>query len=227
MTPVADGAQFDLVLSVVDVGKSCAPLEGRAVYIWHCDKDGRYSLYDTDDSNYLRGVGVTDAKGEVRFTTIFPGCYAGRWPHIHFEVFASAEKAVSGDASLLISQFALPADACKSVYEGSEAYAASVTNLANSRPLEQDGIFADNTPEQVAAQTIKVTGDAAAGWKGTCDGGDCGVGGHRKRSSSRNCAAISPAEPDSGEERKCSHPRSLFDHRQSRHGSRISLRHPG
>lgn len=167
MNPVAEGAEFNLVLSVVDVGKSCAPLAGRAVYIWHCDSDGRYSLYDTDDSNYLRGVGVTDAQGQVKFTTIFPGCYAGRWPHIHFEVFDSAEKAVSGDASLLISQFSLPADACKSVYEGSQAYAASVTNLARSRPLEQDGIFAGNTPEQVAAQTIAVTGDAASGWKGS------------------------------------------------------------
>ncbi len=173
MTPVAEGAQFDLTISVVNVSNACAPLAGRAVYIWHCDAQGRYSLYDTDDSNYLRGVGITDEKGEVRFTTSFPGCYAGRWPHIHFEVFDSAEKAVSGDASLLISQFALPADACKAVYEGSEAYAASVTNLANSRPLEQDGIFADNTPEQVAAQTIKVNGDAA-GWTGSVTVGIAG-----------------------------------------------------
>jgi protocatechuate 3,4-dioxygenase beta subunit len=176
MTPIADGAQLDLVITVVNVSAACAPLAGRAVYIWHCDAQGRYSLYDTDDSNYLRGVGITDDRGEVRFTTSFPGCYPGRWPHIHFEVFESAEKAATGKDSLLISQFALPADACKAVYEGSEAYAASVTNLAKSRPLEQDGIFADNTPEQVKAQTIAVTGDAAGAFKGSVTVGIAGYG---------------------------------------------------
>lgn len=165
MTPVADGAQLDLVISLVDVGKACAPLAGLAVYIWHCDALGRYSLYDTDDSNYLRGVGVTDAEGDVKFTTIFPGCYDGRWPHIHFEVFESAEKAATGKDSLLISQFAFTEEACKAAYAGGGAYAASAPNLARVS-LDKDGIFADNTPEQVEAQTIAVTGDAAAGFKG-------------------------------------------------------------
>jgi protocatechuate 3,4-dioxygenase beta subunit len=32
-------------------------------------------------------VQITDANGVVSFTSIFPGCYSGRWPHIHFEVF--------------------------------------------------------------------------------------------------------------------------------------------
>jgi protocatechuate 3,4-dioxygenase beta subunit len=173
MTPIADGAQLDLVITVVNVSAACAPLTGRAVYVWHCDAQGRYSLYDTDDSNYLRGVGVTDDRGEVRFTTSFPGCYAGRWPHIHFEVFASADKAATGKDSLLISQFALPADACKTAYADGAAYAASVANLERVS-LERDGIFADNTPEQVTAQTIAVTGDAAAGFKGSVTVGIAG-----------------------------------------------------
>jgi protocatechuate 3,4-dioxygenase beta subunit len=37
--------------------------------------------------SYLRGVQVTDSNGQVTFTTIYPACYSGRWPHIHFEVF--------------------------------------------------------------------------------------------------------------------------------------------
>ena len=165
MTPTAEGTQFDLVISLVDVSKACAPLAGHAVYIWHCDKDGKYSIYDTEDRNYLRGVGVTDDKGQVKFTTVFPGCYDGRWPHIHFEVFASAEKAVSGDASLLISQFALPGDIAKTFYASNPAYSASVSNLAGIS-IAKDNVFADNTPEQIAAQTPKITGDAESGFKG-------------------------------------------------------------
>jgi protocatechuate 3,4-dioxygenase beta subunit len=172
MSPVADGAQLDLVISLVNVSAACAPLAGRAVYIWHCDAQGRYSLYDTGDSNYLRGVGVTDAQGEVRFTTSFPGCYAGRWPHIHFEVFEGPEKAATGKDSLLISQFAFTEEACKTAYAGGGAYAASAPNLERVS-LDKDGIFADNTPEQVAAQTIAVTGDAS-GWKGSVTVGIAG-----------------------------------------------------
>jgi protocatechuate 3,4-dioxygenase beta subunit len=158
MTPVADGVELDLTISLVNVSNACAPLAGHALYIWHCDAQGRYSLYDTSDSNYLRGVGIVDEKGQVRFKTAFPGCYAGRWPHIHFEVFASADKAATGKDSLLISQFALPADACKKVYDANPVYADSVGNLTRVS-LERDGIFADNTPEQVTAQTILMSGD--------------------------------------------------------------------
>ncbi len=69
---------------------------------------GSYSIYRAADRNYLRGIALSDDEGRVRFTTIFPGCYPGRWPHQHFEVFASPEAAVSGKAALLTSQFALP-----------------------------------------------------------------------------------------------------------------------
>ncbi|MDV3457478.1 hypothetical protein RZN05_10825 [Sphingomonas sp. HF-S4] len=89
---VAGGVQVTLTLTVVNVNATCAPLAGYAVYLWHCDRDGKYSLYDLPNESYLRGVGVTDANGQVSFTTIFPGCYAGRWPHIHFEVFLEPEQ---------------------------------------------------------------------------------------------------------------------------------------
>ncbi len=161
MTPVAAGTPFNITITVVNVAKACATLQGYAVYIWHCDVGGKYSLYDLPDSNYLRGVGITDTKGQVTFTTIFPGCYPGRWPHIHFEVFASAEQAATAKDSLLISQFALPADACAAVYADS-AYGTSATNLTKSS-FESDGIFADNTKEQNASMTLAVTGMASNG----------------------------------------------------------------
>lgn len=159
----ADGVQLDLTLTLVDVGAACAPLAGHAIYLWHADQNGAYSLYDLPDANYLRGLGVADAKGQVRFTTILPGCYDGRWPHIHFEVFASLEQAASGDASLLISQFALPGDICAAAYAADPRYPQSAANLGGVT-LASDMVFADNTAEQIAAQTLEVTGDPVAGY---------------------------------------------------------------
>ena len=165
MTPVADGTQLDLTFTLVDVAKACALKAGHVVYIWHCDAEGRYSLYDTTDRNYLRGVGVTDDKGTVKFTTVFPGCYAGRWPHIHFEVFADQKSAVNGSGSLLVSQFALPGDVAKALYSGNPIYAASISNFSGMS-MEKDMVFSDNTAEQRAVLSLKLAGDAAAGFKG-------------------------------------------------------------
>ncbi len=166
MTPVADGTQLDLTLTLVDVARACALKAGHVVYIWHCDAEGRYSLYDTTDRNYLRGVGVTDDKGVVKFTTVFPGCYAGRWPHIHFEVFADLTTAVSGSGSLLVSQFALPGEVAKALYAGNPIYAGSVANFAGMS-MANDLVFSDNTAEQKAAMTLTLAGDAKSGFKGT------------------------------------------------------------
>ena len=90
---------------------SCASLAGYAIYLWHCTREGGYSLYSNGitDQNYLRGVQVTDSDGEVTFTTIFPGCYSGRWPHMHFEVYPSLASATSGNNDVKTSQLALPA----------------------------------------------------------------------------------------------------------------------
>jgi protocatechuate 3,4-dioxygenase beta subunit len=53
--------------------------------------NGSYSVGDreaatSDDGTYLRGAQVADANGIVRFTTIYPGWYAGRTTHIHCKV---------------------------------------------------------------------------------------------------------------------------------------------
>jgi protocatechuate 3,4-dioxygenase beta subunit len=165
LTPVAEGVALDLTLTLVNVSNACAPLSNHAVYIWHCDVLGKYSLYDLPEANYLRAVGVTDAMGQVKFTTIFPGCYDGRWPHIHFEVFASAEKAINGDESLLISQFAFPEASAKALYAANPLYASAATNLTKTT-LKTDMVFAGNTPEQIAAQTLVIEGDEASGIKG-------------------------------------------------------------
>jgi protocatechuate 3,4-dioxygenase beta subunit len=98
----------------------------------------------------------------VRFTTVFPGCYRGRWPHIHLEVFASAETAVAGSQALLTSQLALDGGVAAAVY-ADPRYGDSAVNLA-AQTLAGDMIFADNTPEQTVAMTPAITGDLATGY---------------------------------------------------------------
>jgi protocatechuate 3,4-dioxygenase beta subunit len=88
------------------------------VYLWHCDRAGLYSLYSAGatNQNHLRGVQAANANGVVKFTTIFPGCYAGRWPHMHFEVYRSLTAATSVSNKIATSQIALPKAACDLVY---------------------------------------------------------------------------------------------------------------
>ena len=85
-------------------------MAGAAVDLWHCDRAGRYSMYSVgvEDENYLRGIAKTDSHGTAWFKTIFPGCYSGRWPHIHFEVYSSVAKAVASGPIVKTSQIALP-----------------------------------------------------------------------------------------------------------------------
>ena len=148
---VATGVPVTVRLTVLDLqGEAATPLTGAAVYLWHCDRQGRYSLYDdgVTDENYLRGVQVADAAGRLEFTTVFPGCYAGRWPHLHFEVYPSLAEATSYTGKLRTSQLALPADACAAVY-ASEGYESSVDNFAGV-DLDTDNVFADGHSLQLA-----------------------------------------------------------------------------
>jgi protocatechuate 3,4-dioxygenase beta subunit len=163
---VAEGIPMTVEIRLVNVNAACAPLAGYHLYLWHCDANGDYSLYSITDVNYLRGLQVADANGLVRFTTILPGCYDGRWPHLHFEVFADAAAAQSGDTALLTSQFALPGDLLKTAYAADPRYATSVANLSGVS-LERDGIFRDNSAEQMTAMMLTIVSDATAGFTAT------------------------------------------------------------
>jgi protocatechuate 3,4-dioxygenase beta subunit len=85
----ADGVPLTIRLTILDIANGGSAFAGAAVYVWHCNREGEYSMYSTAtrDQNYLRGVQIADAAGRVSFTSIFPACYSGRWPHIHFEVY--------------------------------------------------------------------------------------------------------------------------------------------
>jgi protocatechuate 3,4-dioxygenase beta subunit len=157
-TGVAVGVPVRLKLRLVHVNGACAPLAGHAVYVWHCDREGLYSIYDLPARNYLRGVQETDANGEVEFTTIFPGCYLGRMPHIHVEVYRSGAAATSFRNKLKTTQIALPAEVCGAVY-ATAGYAKSAANLAQIS-FATDAVFADGTATEMAT----VTGNATGGY---------------------------------------------------------------
>lgn len=161
-TTVAAGVQLTFTITLVNARNSCAPLAGYAIYLWHCDRGGNYSLYSAPAESYLRGVQVTDANGQVTFTTIFPACYSGRYPHIHLEVFSSASAATSGRAALLTSQFAMPAAICSIVF-ASTGYTQSVSNFAQVS-IASDNVFGDNSAAQIAQQTPTMTGSVDAGY---------------------------------------------------------------
>jgi protocatechuate 3,4-dioxygenase beta subunit len=156
----AAGVPLTVKLQMVNVGASCTSLAGAAVYLWHCDRDGNYSLYSTGvtNQNYLRGVQEADSTGLVTFTTIFPGCYAGRMPHIHFEVYTSLAKATSAGNRIKTSQFGFPTATLTEAYSAT-GYTTSVRNLANIR-YATDNVFSDGTSLQIAT----VTGNATQGY---------------------------------------------------------------
>lgn len=139
---VAAGVPLTVQFRLTDTSGN--PLAGKAIYMWHCDRDGNYSMYSAAaaDENYLRGVQPSDASGTVAFTTIFPGAYSGRWPHIHFEVYDSVADATSGGSLLATSQIALPQDICEQVY-ATDGYSQSIRNLAQTS-LTTDMVFGDD-----------------------------------------------------------------------------------
>jgi protocatechuate 3,4-dioxygenase beta subunit len=117
------GVDMRLRLQVVKY-PDCTPIEGALVDVWHCDAEGNYSGYPEEisrdawksfilfarhteekpngqryvpaqnENRYLRGLQRTDADGWVEFTSIFPGWYEGRVPHIHAKVILSPEEEV-------------------------------------------------------------------------------------------------------------------------------------
>ena len=159
-TTVAPGIPLTISLTVQDL--SCAPLAGAAVYVWHCDRAGNYSLYSSAavNENYLRGIQATGSTGNVRFTSIYPACYSGRWPHIHFEVYSSVADATSGSGPIRkTSQIALPEAADDAVY-ATTGYSQSVTNMSRIS-LATDMVFSD---DNAARELATMSGSVSAGY---------------------------------------------------------------
>jgi protocatechuate 3,4-dioxygenase beta subunit len=92
-----EGALLALTLNVSSIAKgACTPLAGAIVDVWQCDAAGVYSdaedprYFNTVGKKFLRGHQITDRNGAVTFTTIYPGWYPQRTPHIHYKIRSPA-----------------------------------------------------------------------------------------------------------------------------------------
>ncbi|SDY45521.1 Dioxygenase [Amycolatopsis xylanica] len=159
LSGTAAGVPVRMELTMLKAG-TCAPLTGAAVYVWQCDKDGKYSMYASGvlNQNYLRGVQAASSTGLVTFTTIFPGAYPGRWPHIHFEVYRTVAEATAAGDPIATSQLAFPAAECTAVY--STAPYASSLPIFRRTSLSQDMVFRDGYSKQMPV----LTGSPSAGY---------------------------------------------------------------
>jgi len=156
------GVPLTIKITICNTNNSCAALSGALVDIWHCTALGYYSEYDDTpggsyaavdytSSHFLRGRQTTDSNGLVTFTSIFPGWYSPRAPHIHAHIYNSA------GTSLLITQIAFPTDICNTVYTTVSPYSArGEQDTANTA----DMVFSDS----LATELSTVTGSVSDGY---------------------------------------------------------------
>jgi protocatechuate 3,4-dioxygenase beta subunit len=144
------GTPLALTIRVVNTNSACAPVSNANVEIWHVDAAGNYSQYGTQQTQtFLRGIQTTNDRGEVTFTTIYPGWYQGRATHIHVEVTLSGR-------SVKVTQIAFPETINNAVY----ATGAYASRGANPISNGSDGIFADS----LSSELTTPTGDATSGY---------------------------------------------------------------
>lgn len=154
------GVAFTMNITIKNANASCAALAGAIVDVWHCDKDGYYSEYggtgmqsvNFTNVDFLRGRQTTDANGLVSFTSIFPGWYSGRAPHIHVHIYNAAGK------SLLVTQIAFPYDIANTVYTTGQSY--GYTKGVQDTRNERDNVFSDGVTTELAT----VSGSLSAGY---------------------------------------------------------------
>src|SRR2546425_5814816 len=157
ITEGKSGLPLTLTLTIVNVNSSCAAVSGANVEIWQCDAAGRYSEYsqpgyDGSGQTFLRGIQTTDANGQVTFTTIYPGWYAGRATHIHVDVYRSG-------SLVKTTQIAFPETISAAVY----ATGVYASKGQNSTTNSSDNVFSDGTTNELAT----LAGNTTSGYTAT------------------------------------------------------------
>ena len=145
------GVRLDQKLRIIGA-ENCLPMPNCRVDAWQCNAHGYYSGFTTNghngqqnhvDETFLRGIQMTDAYGEVTFTTIFPGYYPGRIVHIHFQVFLSSVLQVT-------SQLTYPLTEKNALLTSNTPYSAYGADPLN---FDTDNIFEDGYALQLATLT--------------------------------------------------------------------------
>jgi protocatechuate 3,4-dioxygenase beta subunit len=158
---VKSGTPLALTLQVSRLSAGdCQPLPGTQVDIWHCDALGVYSDvqdpgFDTIGQKFLRGYQITDARGEARFVTLYPGWYAGRTVHIHFKIRTAP---VAQRSFVFTSQMYFD-DGLTDRVHADPPYAARGPRTTRNR---QDWIFRRGGDQLMLAPTTVADGHAAS-----------------------------------------------------------------
>lgn len=154
------GIPLTITITIQNTNNSCAALEGAIVDIWHCDKDGYYSQYggtsmqtvNYTNNTFLRGRQLTNANGQVGFTSIFPGWYQSRATHIHVHVYNSS------GTSLLVTQIAFPEGTNSAVVLVNASTENGYTKGMNGYTYNaSDNVFSDGVSNEMSVVTGSVT----------------------------------------------------------------------
>lgn len=160
------GVPLTFTFTLTDLANDSQPYEGAAVYVWQCDAEGQYSMYSegVEDETYLRGIQAAGSDGTVTFETVVPGCYSGRWTHMHFEVYPDAASATNVDNAIATSQVAFPQDMLEAIYQDkTDVYPESAKNLTQMGSLDNDNVFGDGYELEMGT----FSGDPASGYVGS------------------------------------------------------------
>lgn len=162
-----------VVLTITVNNAACTgTLSGYRVDIWQCNATGVYSdvLASTNDNgldhrgeNFLRGYQYTDSNGQVTFTTLYPGAYSGRAPHIHLKVRNIAESTEAGASvtptTEATTQLFFTDAMSAAVYAGNSSYSTKGYDTTNAK----DSIYASESP----ALMPTMSGTVADGYTAT------------------------------------------------------------
>ncbi len=159
------GVPLEITLNIVDLSDDCSAYEGATVDIWHANPDGNYSDEpagqgndNTQGETWLRGYQVSDASGQVKFQTIYPGFYSGRTVHIHVRV-----RTFDGDNTTtnFTTQLFFDESVNNAVYANGSGYGGGTRNTTNST----DGVYADEQ-SQGNVLLLPLAGSVSNGYSG-------------------------------------------------------------
>jgi protocatechuate 3,4-dioxygenase beta subunit len=182
---VQPGVPLALTINLLDA-TTCAPISGAQIDMWQANASGVYSDesgLSTLGQTWLRGYQVTDSGGSVSFTTIFPGWYSGRTPHVHLMVrtFSGSTVAYEWTTQLLFEQTAIDTTLTGEAPYDTRAQPEPDTSNAS------DHVYTTMVADEATgheSMVLALSGSAASGYAATInvavdltDGGGTGATG--------------------------------------------------